>query len=81
MRNGMRLIGKVRELLGIETNYKLSKLLNSHGIDITPNGVQQYETSAKGMRLEVLCVMRKLSGISWEAFGKELDAEFLPKKK
>jgi hypothetical protein len=81
MKSGMKLIGKVRELLGIETNYKLSKLLNSHGIEITPNGVQQYEVSAKGMRLEVLCVLRKLCGLSWEQFGKELDAEFLPKKK
>jgi len=75
----MKLIKKIRTLLDIETNYRLAKLLNSHGIEITPNGVQQYEKSAQGMRFEVLCVLKKLSGLTWEQFGKELDAEFLPK--
>jgi hypothetical protein len=81
MSKGMKLIGKIRKSLGVSTNYKLAKLLNKHGVDITPNGVTQYEQSARGMRLEVLCALREISGWSWDRIGQELDDEFLTKRK
>lgn len=81
MSSGMELIGKIRESLGVKTNYKLAKLLNKHGVDITPNGVTQYETSARGMRLEVLCALREISGWSWDRIGEELDREFSAKRR
>ncbi len=81
MRSGMKLAGKIRKKLGITSIYGFWKLLTEEGADITRNGVEKLETTVQGGSYSTMCVLRRVSGMSWEEFGRELDAEFLPKKK
>ena len=55
------------------TAYRLAKELNTNlqGIDYV------LKSGTRGMRLSTLCKLRKISGMSWSAFGKQLDVEFL----
>ena len=77
---GMKFLSRIRKLLN-ETDYGLAKTLNQKGISITIPGISGYnKSSARSMRLDVLCGLRATSGLSWAEFGKWLDEEFLPKK-
>lgn len=74
---GMNLIKKVRDSKQLK-NYGIMKALRELGIEITTQGVDGYEKpTAKSMRLDVLCGLRRITGLSWVAFGKLLDEEFL----
>lgn len=81
MSRGMKLAGRIRKSLGISSIYGFWKLLVANGADVTRNGVENMEVKAEGGSYSTLCVLRKLSGMSWEKFGEELDREFLPKSK
>lgn len=73
---GMELLRKVKKVADLK-NYGVAKQLNEMGVKITIPGIDAYEQpSAKSMRLDVLCGLRKLSGKSWSEFGKWLDDEF-----
>jgi len=72
----MDLLGKIRKVSKL-TNYGIAKALNASGVKITIPGVDSYERpEARSMRLDVLCGLRRLSGKTWEDFGKWLDEEF-----
>lgn len=72
----MDLLKKIKKAKDLK-NYGISKQLNEMGIKITIPGVDAYEQpTARSMRLDVLCGLRKISGKSWEEFGKWLDQEF-----
>lgn len=81
MRSGMKLAAKIRKQLGISSIYGFWKFLVLNGAEITRNGVEKLEKHVKGGSFETLCVLRKVSGMSWNEFGEELDREFLPKNK
>jgi hypothetical protein len=73
----MEIIERIRQWTKSK-NYGLAKSLRTLGVDVTIQGLDGYDReTAKGMRLDVLCGLRKLSGKSWEEFGKYLDKEFL----
>lgn len=67
----------IQERLGL-TAYALAKKLG-----VTQQAVRLWNGSTKtksapsGMSLPALCKLRKLSGMSWSKFGRELDREFL----
>ena len=72
----MELLKKIKKAVDV-TNYGIAKRLNDMGVKITIPGIDAYERdTAKSMRLDVLCGLRKLSGKSWVDFGKWLDDEF-----
>lgn len=78
---GMQLIRKIREISGL-TNYAISKELNQTGVQVTIPGIDAYERpTARSMRLDVLCGLRGISGLTWNQFGKWLDEEFKKKEK
>lgn len=54
------------------TRYRLAKEigLSTQALDY------MIHTDTKGVRLSVLCKLRKVSGLSWSAFGKVLDGQF-----
>lgn len=54
------------------TRYRLAKEvgLSTQALDY------MIHTDTKGVRLSVLCRLRKVSGLSWSAFGKMLDGQF-----
>lgn len=73
---GMKLIQKVKDSGNLK-NYGIMKGLRGQGIEITTQGIDSYERpDARSMRLDVLCGLRKLAGVSWSQFGKWLDEEF-----
>lgn len=73
---GMKLIKKIKDTKDLK-NYGIMKALRSRGIEITTQGIDSYEKpDARSMRLDVLCGLRKLSGLKWADFGKWLDEEF-----
>lgn len=73
---GMKLLDKIRRSREI-TDYGIAKELNRLGVEITTQGINSYnKPTAKSMRLDVLCGLRKLSGNSWNEFGKWLEDEF-----
>lgn len=73
---GMELLRKIKKAVKL-TNYGIAKWLNENDVKITIPGVDAYERdTAKSMRLDVLCGLRKLSGKDWNDFGKWLDEEF-----
>jgi hypothetical protein len=77
---GMKLLEKIRKAAKL-TNYGIAKELNNMGVKITIPGVDAYERdTAKSMRLDVLCGLKRLSGKDWVEFGKLLDDEFGVKK-
>jgi len=55
------------------TTYRLAKELGTsvQSIDYV------VKSGTKGVRLNTLCKLRRVSGLSWAQFGKELDREFL----
>ena len=63
-------------MLGIESFNEMARRL---GI-----GREQYqyaEERGKTISTSLLCKVRKISGLSWDKFGKILDEEFLDDKK
>lgn len=77
----VKLLNKVKQIKGLK-NYGIVKELRNRGVDITIPGVDHYDkTSARSMRLEVLCGLREIAGVSWNEFGKWLDEEFWDKSK
>lgn len=73
----MKWIEKARKITGL-TNYGLSKTLRKEGVEVTTQGIDGYfKKQSKSMRLDVLCGLRKLSGVSWAEFGKWLDNDYL----
>lgn len=53
-------------------NYSLSKRLKALGVDITTQGLDNYENGTKSARLDVICGLQELSGIPWPEIGKLL---------
>lgn len=76
----MRLMQWIRSVTK-RKNYSLSRdLREKHNVNITIPGIDGYDgDKAKSMRLDVLCGLRALTGLSWDEFGAKLDEEFLPK--
>lgn len=74
---GVKIVKKIQEQLGV-TAYGLAKM-----IGVTQQAVRLYTGQTKtarpreGMNLRALCKLRKVSGMTWQQFGKELDREFL----
>lgn len=70
-------VKKIQERLGV-TAYALAKMLG-----VTQQAVRLWTGQTKtqrareGMNLRVLCRLRKVSGMTWQQFGRELDQEFL----
>lgn len=54
------------------SNYGLSKRLRALGVEITTQGLDNYETGTKSARLDVICGLQELSGLSWAEVGKLL---------
>lgn len=77
---GMQLLEKIRTKTGL-TNYAISpKMRDGPKVAITIQGLDAYDReTARSMRLDVLCGLRKVAGVSWSEFGKWLDEEFLGK--
>jgi DNA-binding transcriptional regulator YiaG len=73
----VKIVETVQQKLSV-TAYKLAKM-----IGVTQQTVRiwtgQTATNKprEGMNLRALCKLRKVSGMSWSKFGRELDAEFL----
>lgn len=73
----VKIVSLVQKQLGV-TSYRLAKLLGvSQQIVRVWNGSTETKTKREGMNLCALCKLRKLSGMTWDQFGKELDKEFL----
>jgi len=73
----MNFISHILTKLGT-TTYSLAKELRANGVEITHQGVDNYNRSrARGLRLDVLAGIRKLSGLSWEEMGAMIDDEYL----
>lgn len=64
----------IREKLNM-TRYGLAKQLG-----VMPNQIQHYEEKGSGFKMEALCRLRQISGLTWNQLGKMLDDEFLEKK-
>lgn len=77
----MQLLEKIRAVTGLK-NYGISpKMRDGPGVLITIQGLDAYDRdTARSMRLDVLCGLRRITGLSWSEFGKWLDDEFLPAK-
>jgi hypothetical protein len=72
----MKLLDQVKKERGL-TNYGVAKQLRSLGVEITTQGIDQYDKGkARSMRLDVLCGLKRLLGARWEAVGKLLEEEF-----
>lgn len=71
MKSGVKFVEKVKEIAEIETNYRLAVMLGMQ----TPQ-VDNLINQGKYIKPEVLCKLRKISGLSWAKFGKMLDEEF-----
>ena len=69
---GVKFVEKVKELAGIKTNYALAQKLGVQ-TPIVDNMIK----SGKYLKPEMLCKLRRLSGLSWTKFGKMFDEEFL----
>lgn len=54
------------------SNYSLSKRLRALGVEITPQGLDNYDKGTKSARLDVICALQELSGINWPEIGKLL---------
>lgn len=69
----MKFVKKIREKLKIENCAQFAKALKIH-----PEYIYRYENRAGSNKIQIphLCKMRKLSGMSWNNFGKLLDEEF-----
>lgn len=77
----MRIIDKVKQVHAVgpkpASNYNVAKRLRAMGVDITTQGIDQYDKGqARSMRLDVLIGLKELSGLNWEKFGKLLEEEF-----
>ena len=73
----MKFVKKIKKLRRLKT-YSFAKLINESGTTITRECIYYYELDkCKSMKLEVLCAMRRVGGLSWAELGKLLDAEFL----
>jgi transcriptional regulator with XRE-family HTH domain len=72
----MKIVSIVKQARGV-TAYRLAK-----EIGVTQQTVRRWLGVTKtrhpneAINLRVLCKLRKVSGMSWSAFGKELDQEF-----
>lgn len=75
----MQVLHKIKSALNL-TGYGIAKAINRLGVSVTISGVDAYlaNKKVKSMRLDILCAVRRLSGMSWEKFGQDLDAEYLP---
>jgi len=73
---------KFKNLSGLK-NYGVAQALRRrHGVEISITGLSGYDKpKARGMRLDVLCGIRRLSEQPWDEFGKWLDEEFLKQQK
>lgn len=73
---GMKLLDQIKKDKKL-TNYGVAKELRAIGVDITTQGVDQYDKGkARSMRFDVLIGLRKLSGLSWQKVGEMLEGEF-----
>lgn len=51
-------------------NYGLAKRLRALGVEITTQGIDNYAKGTKSARLDVICALQELSGLSWSEVGK-----------
>lgn len=75
----MKFIDKALESKGISTSYRIAEMI---GGKCKPNLVDFWrgKTNRKaptGFRFWYLCRLRKISGLSWNSFGKLMDEEIL----
>jgi len=52
------------------TVYGLAKAIGT-----TPQRIDKLESSAQGCKMDVLCALRKVFGLTWEQLGKLIEAE------
>ena len=72
----MNLLKKIREISNIK-NYSLKKRLDDFGVEVSVTGLDGYDKpTAKSMRLDILCGLRRVTGYNWAQFGALLDEEF-----
>lgn len=72
----MKLLDQVKRKKGL-TNYGVAKTLRSMGVEITTQGVDQYDKGkARSMRLDVLVGLKRILEQDWSAVGKLLEEEF-----
>ncbi len=51
-------------------NYSLAKRLKALGVEVTAQGLDNYAKGTKSARLDVICALQELSGLSWQEVGK-----------
>ena len=56
-------------------NYSLSKRLRALGVEITPQGLDQYEKGTYSVKIDVLIGLQRLSGIPLPQFWKLLEKD------
>lgn len=77
----MKILDHVKKIKGL-TNYGVSKELRKLGVEVTTQGIDQYDKGkARSMRFDVLLGLQRLSGLPWEKFGRILEEEFTGDKK
>lgn len=55
MNTSMEIVAKVKKVLGIASNYGLSKAMRARGCEITTNGIDGYDKKpCKSIRLDIL---------------------------
>lgn len=67
----MKFIGTIRKRLRL-TRYALAKEL-----EIKTQSIDHLEEKGLSMKIDTLCKLRRVSGLSWDKFGSMLDREFL----
>lgn len=67
----MNLIKNIKKAAGCST-YRLAR-----NVGISPSLMDYYLNRGTGVRLDLLCRLRKTAGLSWVQLGKLLDDEFL----
>jgi len=73
----MRFLKTVMQTANIPSNYALAKLLHTSTQLVDTWTGKAKGRDPEGMKLKFLCQLRKISGLSWNQFGKLIDEEFL----
>lgn len=68
----MEFVRRVRKIAAM-TIYRLAKEIGTN-----TSTVYQWEAGARSMKLEYLAKLRRVSGLTWNEFGKMIDEEFDP---
>jgi len=72
MKFNMEIVAKIKKTLGLNTTYKLWKKTRDRGVDVSINGVSNYDKKpCSSMRLDILMTWQEMcaeKGISLETF-------------